>query len=70
MAHLRNIEKKCSQCPSRATVALFSDRNDHINDYCKRCGAQALRERKQDEREANAIRSAAYSRAAGVEEGR
>lgn len=44
MAYLRQIVRQCSRCEKEAAVRLYSARNSHLGDYCRRHGRTALKE--------------------------
>lgn len=47
MAHLRSLINQCAwpRCIVRASVELFSSRNEPLGRYCKAHGQKALRDR-------------------------
>ncbi len=45
MAYLKDYERKCENgyCRKRAMVSLYTHRNEHWGDYCRRHGNEKLK---------------------------
>ncbi len=54
MAYLKELREECANpyCLKQAQVALYTHRNEHWLDYCRRHGAEELRRLKKQEEQA------------------